>query len=326
MLYQWPVVSICLSATAVSFFLVFLVANAGWPGPVTSNCYEDYLITADCYCERLRGDQPGDAWFAQPMNTFSNLWFVVSGLLIAYAADSRSFPSKEWWNTRSNLITQDKLYSTVYCLTACFVGVGSFCFHASFTTWGRQLDMLAMYFLASFGLVFLFLKRHQVSKEQAIWMYCVMNACLAYWTLVADSTKHTREVFTLMIISSWSLELFHIDQETAQCNKKARRILLGNICIFIFAVLVWKASESDGPWCDPESIWQGHSFWHFLTALAVAIQYFYYLAENQDPFECKIICDKVLDVGTSVDANSCNCGLFDLQEEENLTFNMGRSQ
>ena len=45
-------------------------------------------------------------------------------------------------------------------------------------------------------------------------------------------------------------------------------------------MLTWKASESAGPLCDPDSLWQGHSLWHLQSALVIAGQYFYYLAED----------------------------------------------
>jgi hypothetical protein len=277
---KWSAFSTCVAVSAYSFYLVFLAAAAGWPGSVTSNCYEDYLITPDCYCERPRGEKPGDVWFAQPMNTISNLWFVVAGLLVAYAADSRSFPSKEWWDTRSNPITQNKVYSTMYAVATCLLGVGSTCLHASFTTWGRQVDMIAMYLIASFSLLYPFVKSKALDKQQAILTYSVMCACLVYWTVAIGTPEQTRRLFTTMIVSSWAIEIFNIDEETARHNKQSRKILLSNVGLFLLAVVTWKSSESAGPLCDPDSLWQGHSLWHLQSAAAIAGQYFYYVAED----------------------------------------------
>lgn len=277
---KWPALSITSGVTLILGLAVLGVAAAGWPGQVTSNCYEDYLVTADCYCERLRGDKPGDVWFAQPMNTISNLWFIVSGLLIAYAADSRSFPSKQWWDERRNPITQDISYSIVYALTACLLGLGSICLHASFTTWGRQLDMCAMYFLASFSILYPFLKQNQVTKEQAFWLYVLMNAALVNWTFFVGSPDQTRKLFSTMIVSSWLMEIFAVDAYTIRQNKQARNILFFNIAMFAIATVQWKASESGGPLCEPDSLWQGHSLWHFQSAFAIAGLYSYYLMED----------------------------------------------
>ena len=278
--HQWPAVTLCATVTSFAFCLVLIIAAAGWPGSIASNCYEDYLITKDCYCERLRGDKPGDVWMAQPMNTISNLWFVVAGLVVAYSADSQSFPSKQWWEQRKNPITQDKLYSTVYALAACLLGVGSTCLHASFTAWGRQVDMIAMYLIASFSLLYPFVKNGTLNRQQAIWSYSLLSASLVYWTVAIGTPEQTRRLFTTMIVTSWLVEIFHVDEEVARRNQQARKILLATIGFFLLGVMIWKASESAGPLCDPDSLWQGHSLWHLQSAVAIAGQYFSYVAED----------------------------------------------
>jgi hypothetical protein len=32
----------------------------------------------------------------------------------------------------------------------------------------------------------------------------------------------------------------------------------------------WWAGRTQSPWCDPDSLWQGHAAWHLLTAAALA--------------------------------------------------------
>jgi len=279
-LYKWPAFTLCLVVTSFAFCLVFAIAAAGWPGSIASNCYEDYLITADCYCERLRGEKPGDVWLAQPMNTISNLWFVVSGLVVAYAADSRSFPSRHWWESKMNPITQDKIYSMTYALAACLLGVGSTCLHASFTAWGRQVDMIAMYLLAAFSILYPFVKNGTLTRQRAIWNYCLLSACLIYWTVAIGTPEQTRRLFTTLLVTSWAIEIFNIDDDTARRNKEARTLLFSNVALFLLGVMIWKASESAGPLCYPDSLWQGHSLWHLQSAIAIAGQYFYYVAED----------------------------------------------
>ena len=291
----WTAVTFCTSVTVVSFLLVFWAATLGWPG-TASNCYDEETITADCYCERLRGDEPGDVWFAQPMNTVSNVWFVLGGLLIAYSADSKQFPSSQWWKNQ-NMIADDKVLSTTYALASCLLGVGSTCLHASFTTWGRQVDMMAMYLIATFAIIYPLLRTMKISRQQAIWMYLGMNTVLAYWTVLVGSPEQTRRLFTTMIVSSMSYEWFKGDAEYKQQNRYSRKVLATTLSMFGIAVLVWKASESNGPLCDPDSLWQGHSLWHLLSATAIAGLYFYYLAEGME-MESKSITAEFLLEGT----------------------------
>jgi hypothetical protein len=282
---RWHALSTCLSVTCASFLLLFAFAAAGWPGSVTSNCYEDYLVTPDCFCERLRGTKPGDngVWIAQPVNTITNLWFVLVGLLIAYAADTKQLPSKEWWEHNHNLMTQDSLYSLVFALDTCLVGVGSSFLHASFTTWGRQLDMIAMYLVASFLLLYPLLRDGHMTKQQAVWAYCCGNMCLTYWTVRVATPESTRRLFTTLLATSWSIEILIVDPEWAKRNPKARRIFFLNFAMFCVAAIQWKASESGGPLCFPESIFQGHSLWHFQSALGIGGTFVYYLSELGTP-------------------------------------------
>jgi hypothetical protein len=278
---RWPALTICLSVTSLLLFLLFCFDAAGWPGSEpTSNCYEDYLVTPDCFCEKLWGDKPGDVWIAQPMNTLTNLYFVIVGLMIAYAADSRQFPSKEWWENNKNPITQDNIYSIVLALDACLLGVGSTFLHASFTSWGRQADMGAMYLIGTFMIVYPLLRERYVTKEQAIWMYILTNLSLIYWVTNLSSPEHARKLFTTLMVASWLIEVFMVDPEWAKKNRFSRRIFVANIVMFVGAVLQWKASESGMPLCYPESIFQGHSLWHFQSAVGIGGTFVYYLAEE----------------------------------------------
>lgn len=280
---RWPALAVSLSVTCISFVLLFCFAAAGWPGNVASNCYEDYLVTPDCFCEKLRGEKPGDVWIAQPVNTITNLWFIVVGLLIAYSSDTKRLPSKDWWEKNNNLMTQEKMYSVVYALNSCLLGVGSSFLHASFTTWGRQLDMIAMYLIGTFLVLYPLLRDGRLTRSQAIWTYCTTNLYLIYWAVFVATPDETRKLFTTFIVSSWAIEIFTVDSGWARQNQNPRKIFFANLVVFCLATLQWKASESGGPLCYPESIFQGHSLWHFQSAMGIGAVYFYYLGEKGTP-------------------------------------------
>jgi hypothetical protein len=46
--------------------------------------------------------------------------------------------------------------------------------------------------------------------------------------------------------------------------------------------LVGTFSRTDGPWCLPDSIWQGHGFWHVASATALAL---WAIGEKRTPVE-----------------------------------------
>jgi hypothetical protein len=50
--------------------------------------------------------------------------------------------------------------------------------------------------------------------------------------------------------------------------------------VFIVAIFVWLLWQDTGPLCVPDSWFQGHAIWHFLTALAPFAIYRYLRTEQ----------------------------------------------
>jgi hypothetical protein len=51
---------------------------------------------------------------------------------------------------------------------------------------------------------------------------------------------------------------------------------------FGVAFIVWNLSRTDGVWCDPASLLQGHALWHLLTAVSVGC-FYRYLRDEGSP-------------------------------------------
>jgi uncharacterized membrane protein len=47
------------------------------------------------------------------------------------------------------------------------------------------------------------------------------------------------------------------------------KYLVWTLLAFVTAIFVWGWSQTGGPLCVPDSVYQGHAFWHIL-AMAVA--------------------------------------------------------
>ena len=50
-----------------------------------------------------------------------------------------------------------------------------------------------------------------------------------------------------------------------------RKWLVGIVAILVVAGVVNVLGRTDGPLCDPDSLYQGHAVWHALTAAAFAV-------------------------------------------------------
>jgi hypothetical protein len=55
---------------------------------------------------------------------------------------------------------------------------------------------------------------------------------------------------------------------------------IASILVMFIATFIWKMSLTDGPWCDPSSLIQGHGFWHLLNATSIYFLYRFYVSEN----------------------------------------------
>jgi hypothetical protein len=90
--------------------------------------------------------EAGRDWVVrQPANTFSNLGFVVAGLLIAWHAGARRPAGSHLAPpARSHLAT------AMACLVV-LLGPGSAAMHATQSALGGHLDLLSMYLVAAFA-------------------------------------------------------------------------------------------------------------------------------------------------------------------------------
>src|SRR6266481_825369 len=99
-----------------------------WP-PAT--CRPDH-----CFCEAIHNGA-----VAQPANSWSNLGFVVVGLLIAHA---------RMRDDASPIAPYRRIYGYALVL----IGLGSAFYHASLTFVGQLMDVSGMYILITFALLY----------------------------------------------------------------------------------------------------------------------------------------------------------------------------
>ena len=62
--------------------------------------------------------------------------------------------------------------------------------------------------------------------------------------------------------------------------KAQRWWLVAAAVVFLAAFGIWLPSRTGGPWCDPDSLLQGHAAWHLLDAGSVACVFAFYRSEH----------------------------------------------
>lgn len=200
-------------------------APAALSVPRLATCQPDH-----CFCE---AQQAG--WPRQPANALSSLTF----LLVAAAV----------W--RRGRFAADR----VFVLAALFVGLGSLAFHATLTFATQTADVLGMYLVVTWLLLWIVADRRRWSGRTVAGGYALGNALLLAG-LIAWPTMR-REVFAGLVLATVSL-----------ASPPQRRALLPALAVFAVSFGVWTLDLLRW-WCTPDSLIQGHALWHLGSAIAM---------------------------------------------------------
>lgn len=227
---------------------------ATWGAMQPATC----LATGGCFCEGVRVDDP----LRQPANTWSSLGFVVAGIYIAAASIPLPRPSR--------LIP---LYRVAFGLMAVIVGVGSAYYHASLTFIGQFFDILGMFLISSFVLVYAVQRWRGWSNTRSIAVYAGFNLILTLLQIAIPDLR--RYTFAVVLIIGLLMEYIYHRQRKPVI---AVHWLHLGLAIFALAYGIWILDNSRVV-CDPASILQGHALWHLLGAVATVCLFRYYASE-----------------------------------------------
>lgn len=217
------------------------------------------------FCEAVR-----QGLIAQPANTWSNLGFVVAGLLIAASPTP----------TTGTLATWPGLV-TAYAVIVVLLGPGSAAMHATQSVTGGHLDTSSMYLLASAVCGYALTRLRGAGPAFLV----VTFAALLLAAEVLDSLPGDVPVvmtwgnlgFAVLLVAGVGGELALRRQGRLVADLRwgaaAVSTLLGGF-------VVWNLAHDDGPLCHPHSLFQGHAFWHLACAVAAYLLYRYYASEQ----------------------------------------------
>ena len=188
-----------------------------------------------CFCEAPRG-----AWIRQPAYTWSNLAYILVGLLILRSR----YPARG-----------------AYGWTLAVLGITSFAFHASLTFVGEWFDVASMYMLVAL-LIFDSLRRiyswgPESLARGALALTAVMAAAVAFLPF------WRREIFMVEAAAGAALELWAMKAAPLATH----RLFFAGLAVFLTAYGIWNLDNSRIA-CSPHSWLQGHAAWHVLCAAA----------------------------------------------------------
>lgn len=224
-------------------------------------------MPSSCFCEAIRGGA-----IKQPANAVSSLAFGIVAVLVLRRAWNDRARSSDGQIARFHT---NIAYPLVFAAALTFVGLGSAYFHATLSFNGQFLDVLGMYLIATFALIYSIDRLRGIPTGMMIVLFAGLNGLLAallYWVPVAR-----RFLFAILVIGIIIVELI-IKQRRSEPS--SNRYILRAIAVMTIAFAIW-ITDYTRLLCDPSSIIQGHAIWHVLGAIASWQLYLHYASENR---------------------------------------------
>jgi len=213
-----------------------------------------------CFCEMPRVG----ALLLQPTNSLSSFGYVFAGLLMILLARSR-----DW---RSDFPPQA---AAILGVAAIIVGIGSVLLHATLTLWGQFFDVLGMYLISGFFLIWALAKWQNIPDRQALVYYVLLCAVLVGILYALPEVR--RWLFAVILGIAILVELVFARPKRPQVRTG---YYIAGLIANIVAFTIWNLDQR-GQLCAPDSLWQGHAIWHLLGAVALWFAFLYYRSEEK---------------------------------------------
>ena len=224
------------------------------------------------FCEMNHMDQ----LIRQPSNTWSNLGFFLVGLftLTLGIQDLKYSERKE----SDNFLVRYPIFSIMFGVSAIYLFVGSFFYHASLTEFFQKLDQTGMCSVVVMILVFNFYKifplvrikgKYKSSHAIMIAFGMALNYFI-YSTLYKININVLFPMLIALVFLTSCYYLLFISKEHYFTN-----YLWAAFAILILAGSIWILDRTSVV-CNPTSIFQGHALWHILNAVSILFIYLYY--------------------------------------------------
>ncbi len=231
-----------------------------WSSWSPATCMPDH-----CFCEQV-----GSGWIRQPSNVWSCIAFVVVGLAIIQLGRRDGSSRAE----APNPILGHPALSFVFAVAVIFVGLFSGFFHASLSFIGQWTDVMSMYLVATFIVIYGLTRLWPSLQKYFALAYVGLNLPLG--VMLAAAPELRRYVFSLLIAAGLGLELYAI----RRLGLRRRNGYLGaTVASFAAGVGVWTL-DINHTVCAPGSLFQLHAVWHGFAAAACGFLYAYYRSER----------------------------------------------
>ena len=268
---------------------------------------------ASRWCERVSG-----GIFREPINTLSNLGFMLVGLYILYQLTNE---------TSFNEFSGLNKITILYGVTVVYLGPGSMMMHGTNTEWGGWADNLSMVMYISIPWLYNCYKMSNWSVNtllkvyfSIILIYAIMRGMfgdgmgiglnlfgvsIGLWVISEFLYKywspHMRFIsgfvgfLVLMLFGTFPMEVYENINDYwwivffwlpgLLANKgpegyRTYRWYFAGMIAYMSAFAIWLTGVPDSETCNPDGLFQAHGIWHLLTALSTILFFYHYRSEK----------------------------------------------
>ena len=292
---------------SVSFLLIFFLLSAF--GLIQSTEAANLIGEASRWCERVSG-----GLFREPLNTLSNLGFMVAGLYMFWVICNDKQDS-------TNPFIGITPISLLYASVVIYLGPGSMLMHGTNTEWGGWADNLSMIMFIILPWLYNIYSMSSWTSKQLLSIYISIVIIYSIWRWFTDwglginfnlfgvsiglwAISETLYRFwspsfrffsgfvgfiVLLLFGTMPNEVFNNFSEywwvilfwlpgllasKQPVNTRTYKWYFLGMIAYFSAFAIWLTGVPDHNLCKPDSIIQAHSIWHLLSALAT---YFFFL-------------------------------------------------
>ena len=214
--------------------------------PLLKSCpWGGFSPTSIKYCEENLC-----ALITAPANTWSNLaYFYVA------------------WLIKKNQTTENKTINQLFFIAAVATGLGSFLYHASFTSMFQVADFIGMFMFSSL-LLTLNLKRLKLIKnfstnKSYFLMFLLTTSLFIFFRANLGKTMFSLHLGVILFLE---LILYFKIKTKYQTESIDYKWFKWSVVLFICAYLAWWLDTAH-VWCNPQNHFlQGHAIWHIVNA------------------------------------------------------------
>ena len=297
------------AALSISFIFLFVFFTLSSFGLIQSSEGAGLIGEASRWCERVSG-----GLFREPLNTLSNLGFMVVGLYMFWVICNDRQSS-------TNPFIGITPISLLYASVVIFLGPGSMLMHGTNTEWGGWADNLSMIMFIILPWLYNIYSMSNWTSKQLLSIYVSIVIIYSIWRWFTDwglginfnlfgvsiglwAISETLYRFwspsfrflsgfvgfvVLMLFGTMPNEVFSNFSEywwvilfwlpgllatNKPLNTRTYKWYFLGMIAYFSAFAIWLTGVPDNELCEPDSIIQAHSIWHLLSALAT---YFFFL-------------------------------------------------